>query len=164
MAGYATDLTLKIKVLPLNSRNALPIASAPEAQITTSSRAWKPYPPGNVKLNGYSYDAWPAATSGDVTLTWSHRSRREQGAGGQLVAQDTAGSYTLEGTLKLEVLIAGTVKRTWTGLTGTSQVYTAAQRAADDADETKSVQFRITPVNGTLNGNARTTPAFVMSA
>jgi len=140
----------------------LPLSSATEMSLATSSQAWKPLPPGNVELNGLPYASWPATTTGDVTLSWSNRSRASQGPGTLLVAQDTAGTTSPEGTLTIEVLIAGTVKRTWTGLTGTSQVYTLAQRTADDPDLSKMVQFRITPVNGSYQGTIRTTPPFVM--
>jgi len=159
---YAVDLLLKTKLLPRTLRGTLPIASAAEMQITTASRAWAPLPPGNVKLNGLAYAAWPASTTGDVTLSWSHRSRTAQGPNTAVVAQDVAGAYAIEGTLTIEVLIDGLVKRTWTGITGTSQVYTLAQRTADDAVLTKPVQIRIKPVNGTYNGTVRTTPSFVM--
>lgn len=160
--GYPADINLTVRCCPRNFRGVVPFPGAPETSLTLTSQAWKPLPPGNVKLNGQPYASWPATTTGDVTLSWSHRSRASQGPGTLLVAQDTAGTTSPEGTLTIEVLIAGTVKRTWTGLTGTSQVYTLAQRTADDADLTKTVQFRITPVNGTLNGTARTTPSFIM--
>ena len=160
--SYPADLTLRVKVCPRTLRGVLPLASAPEMQITTQSRALRPYPPGNVKLNGQGYAAWPATTTGNATLSWSHRNRLQQGALTPLVHQDDGGAYSPEGTLTLEVLIGGTVKRTWTGLTSTSQVYTLAQRQADDSDLSKTVQFRITPVNGSLYGMVRTTPGFVM--
>jgi hypothetical protein len=164
MSGYASDLTLQCKVLTRTPRASLALASAPICSITTTSRASAPLPPGNVRLNGNAYETWPATTSGDVTLTWSHRSRENHDAGTLLVSQDATGTETLEGTIKVEVLIGGALKRTWTGLTGTSQVYTWAQRQADDADPGKAVAFRITPVNGILTGRARTTPTFVMGA
>lgn len=160
--AFASDLLLKAKILPRTPRGVLPIASAIEIQTTTVSRAWKPLPPGNVRLNGLDYAAWPASTVGDVTLSWSHRNRTSQGPGTPVVAQDVVGTYALEGTLTIEVLIAGSVKRTWTGLTGTSQTYTLAQRTADDAVLSKSVQIRITPISGAYSGTSRTTPPFVM--
>jgi hypothetical protein len=159
---YAADLLLKTKILPRTLRSTLPIASATEMQITTVSRAWKPLPPGNVQLNAQPYATWPATTTGDVTLSWSHRNRITQGQSLPLVAQDVVGAYAIEGTLTIEVLIAGLVKRTWTGVTGPAQVYTLAQRTADDAVLSKAVQFRITPINGTYTGTVRTTPSFVM--
>lgn len=162
MSGYSADLTLKAKLCPRNLRGVLPLASAVEMSLATASRAWKPLPPGNVRLNAQPYATWPATTVGDVTLSWSHRNRASQGIGAALVAQDVIGTYVPEGTLTLEVLIASVVKRTWTGLTGTSQIYTLAQRTADDSDLSKTVQFRITPVNGSYQGTIRTTPPFVM--
>ena len=162
-ASYPSDLTLYAKLLTKTPRGVLPISAATQMQITTASRAWAPLPPGNVKLNAQPYAIWPTTTTGDVTLSWSHRNRGDQGPGTQLVPQDTAGSFTLDGTLTIEVLIAGVVKRTWTGITGTSQVYTLAQRTADDAVLTKAVQFRIKPISGTYTGTVRTTPSFVMS-
>lgn len=161
-ASYPSDLTLYAKLLPKTPRGVLPIASAVQMQLTTASRAWAPLPPGNVKLNGQPYATWPATTTGDVTLSWSHRNRGAQGPGTQLVAQDVVGAYALDGTLTIEVLIAGVVKRTWTGLTGTSRVYTLSQRTADDADLTKAVQFRIKPISGVYTGTIRTTPSIVM--
>ena len=160
--SYTSDLTLKVKVLPRNSRGILPIGAATEMQITTASRAWAPYPPGNVKLNNLAYASWPSTTTGDVTLSWNHRNRVTQGSNTALVRQDTAGSYTPEGTVTVRVYVNGVLKRTWSGLTGNSQVYTLAQRTADDSDLSKTVAFRITPVNGSLSGTVRTTPGFVM--
>lgn len=132
------------------------------AQIVVADRAGAPYPPGKVTLNTNEYPAWPATTSGDVTLGWTHRSRTGQTT---VVAQDDATSYTLEGTLTIEVLLDSVPVREWTGVTGTSQVYTWAQRQADDADLTKKVQFRITPLgSGSEEGRPRTTPPFTMGA
>lgn len=161
-ASYPSDLTVTAKLTPRSLRGSLLLASATAMQLLTASRAWKPMPPGNVRLNGFGLVSWPTSTTGDVTLAWSHRNRLAQGPGTLLVAQDLAGSFVIDGTLTLEVLIDGVVKRTWTGLTGTSQVYTLAQRTADDAVLSKSVQFRITPVSGAFSGTKRTTPAFVM--
>lgn len=162
MSGYSVDIALKVKLLPRTLRGVLPLTSATEMSITTTSRAWKPYPPGDVRLNAQPYAYWPAGTSGDVTLSWSHRHRIAQGSN-TVVSQEAPGASTLEGTLTVEVLIGGVVKRSWTGLTSTFQIYTLAQRQADDADATKTVQFRITPVNGGFTGTVRTTPAFLMS-
>lgn len=39
MPGYASDLTVKVKLLPRNSMGVLPIASAVEMSLTTIRRA-----------------------------------------------------------------------------------------------------------------------------
>ncbi|OQA34465.1 MAG: hypothetical protein BWY56_01891 [Acidobacteria bacterium ADurb.Bin340] len=161
--AYPSDLTVTAKVLPRNPRGTLAIGSAASMSLTTSSRAWKPYPPANVQINALGYDSWPTTTVGDAAFTWSHRNRVTQGTGTNLVAQDTAGAYTQEGDYTLEVLVGGVVKRTFTAETGTSKTYTAAQRIADNADGTKAVQLRITPVNNGLTGTTRTTPGVVMT-
>jgi hypothetical protein len=130
--------------------------------VMLHDRAHAPYPPGKITLAGNEYDAWPASTTGDVTLGWTNRSRPDQTT---IVAQNDATAYTLEGTITVEVLIEGLVVRTFAGLTGTSQVYTFAQRQADDANLTKLVQFRIIPIGASdERGTARVTPTFLMSA
>jgi hypothetical protein len=65
--------------------------------------------------------------------------------------------------LKIEALVNNVVKRTWNNVTDSSQVYTIAQRTADDADLSKPVKFRITPINGIYTGTIRITPSFIMS-
>ena len=152
---------MNFKLLPVNARGALDLNLVSSVTLTTTNRTMLPLPPGNVQVNGHS---WPngAAYSGDVTLTWANRIRTAQ-SGRALVAQD-AGSVagTVEGSITVDVVIAGVVKRTQAGITGTSFVYTHAQRAADDPDLSKPVQFRITPVNGSYIGTVRTTDSFQM--
>lgn len=162
MSGYSSDRTVKAKVLPRNLRGVLPVSSALEMSVITTSRAWRPLPPGNVRLNGQPYATWPVSTTTDCVLTWSHRSRSTQGPGALLVPQDADPGVSLEGTITVEALVAGVVRRTWSGLTGTSQTYTRAQRIADDQDLSKPVQFRLTPVNGSWSGTPRLTPSWVM--
>lgn len=130
--------------------------------VMVKERSSAPYPPGDVKLNGYGYTAWPDTTAGDVTLSWVHRSRTGQT---QMVAQDDSTPYTLEGTLTIEVLLDGESVREWTSVTGTSQAYTWAQRQSDDADLTKRVEFRITPLGTSSEaGTVRITPSFLMQS
>lgn len=160
--AYGADLSVAAKVLPINPVGQVALADATEIALVTDSRALKPYPPGNVRLGGLGYDAWPANVVGDAELTWSHRNRVAQTA---LVAQDAVGAYAIEGTLTIEVLIGGVVisGRTQAGVSGTTFTYTLAQRQADDADLNKPVQFRITPVSNGRQGTPRTTPPFTMS-
>jgi len=142
-------------------------AALPPEQVTpvfhvVGERAYAPAPPGDVRLDGYGYDEWPSSTTGDVTLTWAHRSNTEPG---YLVVQENSQNYTLIGTLKIEVLLDGESVREWTGLTGNSQIYTYAQRTSDDADLTKRVEFRITPIGASSEeGTVRVTPPFTMES
>jgi hypothetical protein len=155
---------MDIKLVPFNSRGSVAIGDVTAITITpTGTRAAAPYPPGKVQVNG-SY--WPTSTTGTATLTWAHRIRTAQ-SGYAVVHQDAAStSGTLEGTYTVEVLINAVVigARTQTGLTGTSYAYTYANRVTDDANAAHTVQFRITPVNGSISGTPRLTDAFLMAA
>lgn len=155
---------MNIKLLPYTSRSTVPIASVSPVSITPGTRAQKPYPPGKVQVNGQYWPDGGYLGAVDTVLTWAHRNRRSQ-AGWAVVAPDAASvAAGPEGTYTVEVLVAGAVKQTQSGITGTSYTYTLAQRTLDDADLTKPVQFRITPVNGSLSGTPRTTDQFIMQA
>ena len=148
-----------VKCLPHSSRGTVALGDVTPATLIPVQRASAPYPPGNVQVNGLP---WPdgATLHGDATLTWAHRIR-----GTGIVHQDAPSMEgSIEGSYTVEVLVGGVVKQTYTGLTGTSQAYTWTQRQLDDADLTKAVTFRITPVNGAISGKARTTDTFVMAA
>ena len=91
----------------------------------------KPYAPGNVTINGQGY---PASATGDLTIAWVHRDRLSQTD--DLVKQtdpgigpEVATTYTIR---IYNAQMGGTLIRTYTGLTGTSQVYTVAQATADN--------------------------------
>jgi hypothetical protein len=156
-APFPTDQLVKVKCLPFNSRGQVAIEDVAQVQITTDSRTKKPYPPGNVRVNGLY---WPTATKEDATLAWAHRHRTAQ----TNVVQQNAGNQAAapEGNYTVEVLVGGTLRQTYSGLTGTSQVYTALQRFTDDKDGSKTTRFRIKPVNGSFTGTNRDTDAFLM--
>jgi len=152
---------MNLKYLPSNPVGTVTLGAVAAISITPGTRAQLPAPPGNVKVNG---QAWPNGASlgaVDATLTWNHRLRALGTAITQQDAGNTAGGP--EGSYTVEVLIAGVVIHTTPGVVGTSFVYTYAQRVADDANLTKTVQFRIKPVNGALVGTARLTDAFRMA-
>lgn len=160
---YTTDLTVAFRGVTRNQWAELPLVDAPETSLTTASRALKPYPPGNVKLNGVGMGSWPRSVVGNATLSWSHRNRTQQGS--TIVLQDApSGTFTPEGTYTVEVLLgtSDVAVRQWTGLVGESQVYTWVERQADNPDTRLDVRFRLTPVNGALKGTVRVTPYFKM--
>ena len=154
-------MNLSVKGLPFNSRGTFTLAEATPATITTEGRAGNPYPPGNVKVNGYVVE--PVVET-DATLTWAHRNRNTLYALGRVVQQDEGDQGAAEGGYRVEVLLDGVVEaaRTQEGLTGTSFVYTLAEFQEDDPTEEALVSFQITPVNGSLEGRARTTDEFFM--
>lgn len=163
-APYTADKTVNAKILPENPLGTFPIATAAIVSLATASRSLAPNPPGKMKVKTFDYSTWPATIYADADFTWAHRNRVTIGSNTVLINQDAAGPpYTIEGNLTLEILVGGTVVRTYTAQTGTSDSYTAAMRGADDTDGTKAVQIRISPINGSYNGTVRTVPAFIMT-
>jgi len=68
---------VEVKILSSTTQGRLEIDDAATNTKTLEGRMMRPYPPGNVKLNG---SAWPSsidAASG-LTVTWSHRDRTLQ--------------------------------------------------------------------------------------
>lgn len=71
--GY-TD-AIRVKVTPRTFADALDVASAPYDAVTLNKRAARPLRPGNVKFDGGTAFAPPAAGTGAKTVTWANRSR-----------------------------------------------------------------------------------------
>lgn len=69
---YAAGVTVSAKVLPYSSGGWLDAALAPVDTLLMIQRQYRPYPPGNVQINGEFY---PDVIEGELTITWSHRDR-----------------------------------------------------------------------------------------
>ena len=158
--GFSSDGTVSVKCLPVNNYGAVLDTAVTAVTLATASRAQLPYPPGNVLINGASY---PPVVTGDAVMTWADRNRNAQG---QNAIPQTQASVAggIEGDYTIEILIAGVLISTHTGVTGNSFTYTAAQRVIDNADPTLLTSIRITPVNGALAGNPRTLTFLMVSA
>jgi hypothetical protein len=139
---YASDLTLTARFTPNSAIDQLAIGSASNVTLTTRSRAARPYPPGNISVNGRAYGVRPATTAGDLTVTWSSRNRLTQALTVQQDAADVTGEVGQFFTV--QKLIAGLPVggRISVGATE-SFTYTAAQRAIDDPDFTKLTTLEI---------------------
>lgn len=77
----ATD-ELNVKLRTVLGSNKLAEADAPEDTVMMQSRAIRPYPPGNLQINGVGY---PLSDSNNVywgdpglTVSWAHRDRLQQ--------------------------------------------------------------------------------------
>jgi len=117
------------KVLPRTSKGQLDPDDAPIDNATAfDSRAVRPYPPGNFKINSVSY---PDNFSGEPTITWAHRDRTQQIT--ELVEHDEASIGPEAGvTYTLKIYDSGgTLRRTETGLTGTTYTYSQANEISD---------------------------------
>lgn len=117
--AYQADLTLKARLLPFNSLGAVQLGDAVEVSLTTNSRAQRPYVPSAVQVNSLSY---PSLISGALTVSWSHRNRLGEWShddAGATASPEPGTTYTLR--LYGE---DGSLDRTYSGLTGTSQTWT----------------------------------------
>jgi hypothetical protein len=80
----ATGELVNVRLQARATGGKTPIGSAIQMDITMDQRYFRPYPPGNVLING---EPWPSEIVGDgIVITWSHRDRIQQTA--YLVEQD----------------------------------------------------------------------------
>lgn len=137
-SAQAIGQAREYKVLPISGQGALDIAAASALPITISNRARKPYPPGNIKLNGSAY---PPSISGELTVSWSHRDRTQQAL---LIPQTDSDIGPEAGTTYTVRLYDETdvLRRTASGLAGTS--YTWTTEAEDSGLVTPIVTHTLT--------------------
>lgn len=120
-AGYsATEYvggeTVDAKLLTRTSAGELDPAAATAISLTFDDRQIRPYPPGNLQINGVAY---PIAVASDLVLTWSHRDRGLQAdqlidTAAANVGPETGTTYTVR------TYLGGVLKSTTAGITGTT--------------------------------------------
>jgi hypothetical protein len=75
-AEYVLSEVVGTKITAASGFGETPLVDAPQIDVTLDQRAYRPYPPGNFKINSVYY---PTATQeGILTFTWSHRDRTQQ--------------------------------------------------------------------------------------
>lgn len=127
---YATGENADIRLLPSTGLGTLALASAPTQSVSMVARQYKPYPPGQLRINSQAY---PDAVRGDqnITVGWTHRDRLQQTA---TLVDETAGSIGPEAgtsyTCRL-LTAGGSVLVTHSGLTGTGDTFTLAEMGAN---------------------------------
>lgn len=121
---YSSGEELSVKLLPASGAGAVAASAATADVITLGQRAARPYPPGNVQINGEYFPV--EIEGGAVTATWVHRDRVQQTAG--LIADFLDGDIGPEvGTTYSARLVNATTDaeiEAFTGVTGTSQAFT----------------------------------------
>lgn len=124
---YAPSVTIQARLLTQTSAGTLAGALAATDSLTLARRADRPYPPGRLRINGL---ANPATVTGAVTVSWAHRDRKLQAD--QVVDTEQASIGPEPGTTyRLRLYSGATLKRTYTGIGGTSQTYTTEHETAD---------------------------------
>ena len=125
---YLSGESVQVKLLPSTGQGRLAESAASADSHTFANRMSRPYPPGNVKVNG---SAWPKVIVGALSISWAHRDRMQQTA--YLVSQT-------EGHIGPEAGVTYTVRcynennalqKTVTGLTSASWVYALADESAE---------------------------------
>lgn len=134
LTEYAGTETVSVKAMPRSLSGSVPKSHAVPKQITFSLRYARPYPPGNVKVNGdpwFADDIYVDAENDTLTLTWSHRDRITQQD--QLVAHGASSIGPEPGvTYTVRIYKAdNTLLRTVTGIAGTTWSYSAASMSSD---------------------------------
>lgn len=122
---YTQSEVVSTRLTPTTSLGTLDVASAPTQNVTIQSRQFKPYPPGNFKMNGVAY---PSSVENveSITVTWSHRDRLLQTVD---VIDTTVGDIGPEPdttyTAELRRVAGDVLIDSQTGITGTSCIFTA---------------------------------------
>ena len=142
----AVDLSFHAKLLPSNGSLTFPIATASELALVTNSRFARPYPPGNLLIQGGAWGVVPNPAAGDLFFSWVGRNRLTQTPTGLVVAQD-APNIPSEGTSWLVVVKVGGVVMHSDVSYFPSYAFTAAQRALDNPDMTQLVEIDLYTLN-----------------
>ncbi len=85
---YVDGETIDVKIQPVSGAGVVDLSLVTERTVVMASRAYRPYAPGDLRINGESY-APGAFYEGEVTVTWTDRNRLEQ-TGGTII-DHTAG-------------------------------------------------------------------------
>lgn len=128
---YVAIETIFSKILTITGTDQLLLADAAAESVTLDYRAIRPYPPGNVKVNGTAYPSYIGETA-ELQITWSHRDRLQQTSGE--LYDTTYGNIGPEAGVTYALRIYGeddTLLRTETGITGTSYTYLEDDELSD---------------------------------
>lgn len=91
---YLSGESVSLKALTLTGSDVLELNEATAHSLILSSRAIRPYPPADVKING---EYWPVEIETDLVLTWVDRNRLQQ-TGGEILSWFDGGVTIESGT------------------------------------------------------------------
>ncbi|QJD54406.1 virion protein [Sphingomonas phage Eidolon] len=119
---YVMSEIIDVKVVPISGAGVFPIEEAETMEVTLSSRAARPYAPGDLRVNGESYA--DNLYNGELAISWAHRNRIEQ-TGGHLVDYSEGDIGPEVGTVyRLQGYIDGVLDHTEDDIAGTSTTWT----------------------------------------
>lgn len=135
--SYAEGQTAYVKLLPVTSKGALDIASAPQQTLTFVGRQDKPYPPGKLRIATQAYPTRLAPGGASIDISWAHRDRTQQTASIYDTEYGNVGPE-VDVTYELELrTAAGTLLDHYHDLAGTSQAVSWATLAATAGQNVK---------------------------
>ncbi|TIU88810.1 MAG: hypothetical protein E5W06_00125 [Mesorhizobium sp.] len=109
-------------ILTRTTGGVLPLASAPQVNVTLSERPYLPNRPADVKVNGVGFGDVDANEATELTVTWANRNRiLESTQAMKWTDADVAGEAGQTSKVVVSML-DGTPLQTYAGLTGTSKV------------------------------------------
>lgn len=115
---YLAGENVSLKALTLTGSDALDLSEATEHRVNLQSRAIRPYPPAQVKINGQYF---PSAQLSAVSISWVHRNRVQQTGGELLGFEDGGVTPEVETTYRVELFYPAMVSfYLKTGIEGTS--------------------------------------------
>lgn len=149
----AAGEAVEVRILPSTSLGRLELELAATDTINCVGRMMRPYPPGNVQVNGLR---WPVSigAAAELVLSWAHRDRTLQTV--TLNRQDE-GNIGPESGVTYTLRIygeTGTLIRTVTGLTTTGYTYLMVDEQTDSgfvpARLNTSLRMELEAVRGSL--------------
>lgn len=142
---YTSGNTVYARLLTNTTEGQLAEGSAGTDNITMVQRQYRPYPPGNLTVNT---EVYPASITGELALAWSHRDRLTQAD--QLVDTDEGSIGPEAGvTYTVRIYDGVTLKRTASGISGTTYTYASADETTDGGPF-DPVRFTVHAVRGGL--------------
>lgn len=131
---YADSDEIDVKLLTNTGADSLASDAAPVDEVEFDQRAYRPYPPGNLKANTVFYPPYIDGED-ELALTWAHRDRLQQT--GEDIIEFDAGDIGPEDGTTYTLRIYGEeddLLRTVSSISGTSYTY-------NDADELDDSQI-----------------------
>lgn len=146
----ATGETTEIRLTAISSSGESDLDDAPTLEVTPDQRQYRPYPPGNVTVNGEAFPTEFVAAdnpSDSLVVTWAHRDRIQQTA--TYIEQDEGNIGPEVGTtytIRIYDTSDESLQYSATGLTDTSHsielpgVFNARLELTSDRDGVESWQ------------------------
>lgn len=142
---YMATETIGVKLLMRSNAGTMGVENSPPNALTFNRRFARPYPPGNLKVNGLSPFNGVQVLDEDTlefVITWAHRDRITQGD--QLIGHEVGDIGPEPGTTYVLRVYndAGTLMRTVDNISGTTVTYSVVQ-AMDDLNAQSADGTRI---------------------